>query len=114
MKQRYQEERHRRQCQPTRKFGTGDYVVIRNVDTIKSYRGPYVVDKALRHDRYIIKDVEGCQLTHLPYDGVVEANKIRQWIPQCEAEEEVASLVIASEDEEEFHGFQSPLIEGDQ
>lgn len=39
-----------------------------------------MVHKRLGSDMYMIKDVENCQLTQLPYDGVVEANRIRLWV----------------------------------
>ena len=43
------------------------------------FRGPYVIHKVLPHARYVERDVEGCQLTQLPFDGVLEANKLRRW-----------------------------------
>lgn len=103
-----------------------EYVVIRNVDTvigtnkklIPRYRGPYVVHKSLGHDRYVVKDVNGCQLTQLPYDGVVEANKMRRWIPPCEVESNnclSSGSDTDDESEEDFLGFSpSQLIEDDQ
>lgn len=68
-------------------YNAGDFVVIRNVDTsvgsnkklIPKFRGPYVVHKVLPHDRYVIRDIENCQLTQLPYDGVIEAARLRLW-----------------------------------
>lgn len=47
---------------------------MRNVDTtvgtnkkfIAKYRGPYVIRKQLDFDRYVVTDVENCQLTQLP------------------------------------------------
>lgn len=69
-------------------FSENDYVMIRNVDTtigtnkkfLPKYRGPYVVHKVLPNDRYVIKDVENCQLTQLPYTGIIEANRMRLWV----------------------------------
>lgn len=57
---------------PAKKYKVGDYVVILNVDTkvgrnkkfIPKYRGPYVVCKELGHDRYVIRDIENCQLSY--------------------------------------------------
>lgn len=68
-------------------YSEGDFVVMRNVDTsigsnkkfIPKFRGPYVVHKVLPHDRYVLRDIENCQLTQLPYDGVVEAARLRLW-----------------------------------
>ena len=72
---------------PPHQFSIGDYVVMRNTDTstgsnkklIPKYRGPYVIHKVLPHDRYIIRDIENCQLTQLPYNGVIEASRLRLW-----------------------------------
>lgn len=69
------------------KYNCGDYVVIRNVDTtagtnkkfIPKYRGPYIVRKVLPHDRYIVSDLDGFQVTQMPYSGILEADKLRLW-----------------------------------
>lgn len=69
-------------------FAVGDFVVIKNVDTsvggnkklIQRFRGPYVIHKCLPNDRYVVRDIEGCQITQLPYDGVLEANKLKLWV----------------------------------
>lgn len=83
--QGYSTNRAQLRNKPAKTYEIGDFVVIMNVDTTvgknkklnPKYRGPYV---KLGHNRYVIRDVENCQLTQLPYDGVVEANRIRKWI----------------------------------
>lgn len=68
-------------------FTEGEYVVIRNVDTtigtnkkfIPKYRGPYRIHKVLPNDRYVIRDIENCQISQLPYDGIIEAARIKRW-----------------------------------
>lgn len=85
--QKYNAEYVLRHSKPAKTYEVGDYVVIRNVDTvigtnkkfIPKYRGPYIVHKKLGRDRYVIRDIENCQLTQMPYDGVLEANKMRKW-----------------------------------
>lgn len=50
-----------------RKYGIGDYVVLKNVVTtpgvnkklLPKYRGPFEVVEVLNNDRYVVKDVEG-------------------------------------------------------
>jgi len=37
---------------------------------LPKHMGPYVIDKVLRNDKYLIKDVEGFQLSRCPYQGV--------------------------------------------
>lgn len=83
---RYFESKNR----PPKVYSEGEFVVLRHFDTTvgtnkkfnEKYRGPYVIHKVLPHDRYVIRDIENCQITQLPYDGVVEACKIRKWKEQ--------------------------------
>lgn len=85
--QDYNLQQFERNHQPARTYETGDFVVIRNVDTtvgsnkklIPRYRGPYVVHKVLPNDRYVIRDISGCQLTQMPYNGILEARNMRRW-----------------------------------
>lgn len=81
-------ERHSQRVAPAKEFQTGDFVVIRNIDTtigtnkklIPKFKGPYVVHKILRNDRYIVKDIENCQLKQIPYEGVIESARMRHWV----------------------------------
>lgn len=65
---KYNEARHRAKCKPAKTYNVGEYVVIRNVDTvvgtnkklIPRYRGLYVVHRILGNDRYVVRDVENC------------------------------------------------------
>lgn len=81
-------DNHLRRVRPHSSFEVGDYVMIRNVDTtigtnkkfVPKYRSPYRIHRVLPNDRYVIRDIDGCQLTQLSYDGVIEASRIRKWI----------------------------------
>lgn len=85
--QRVNEEQFAKSHHPADVFHEGDIVMIRNVDNspntnkklIAKFKGPYVVHKCLPNDRYVIRDIEGCQQTQIPYDGVLEADKLRNW-----------------------------------
>lgn len=89
--QEYSAARHARRYRPARKYHVGDYVVIRNVDNtagtnkkfIPTFKGPYIIHKELGNDRYVIRDIENCQRTQLPYDGVLEASRLRLWV-ECD------------------------------
>ncbi|RLU21881.1 hypothetical protein DMN91_006258 [Ooceraea biroi] len=69
-------------------YSEGDYVMITNIDTtvgankklIPKYKGPYVVHKCLGSDRYVVRDIPGFQITQLPYDGVVSADRMKPWV----------------------------------
>lgn len=73
---------------PPTQYKEGDYVVIRNVDTtigknkklIPKYRGPYVVHRVLPNERYVIRDIENCPVTQMPYNGILEACRLKSWI----------------------------------
>ena len=47
---------------------------------IPKFRGPYVAKEVLDHDRYVITDVEGFQLTRTPYNGIVGPEQMKYWI----------------------------------
>lgn len=80
-------ETHKNQYKPHEKFSCNDFVVVRNVDTtigtnkkfIAKYKGPYVIKKVLPNDRYVVTDIENCPVTQMPYEGILEASRLRKW-----------------------------------
>jgi hypothetical protein len=82
--EKYFNKRHKH---PTN-YKEGDYVMLRNFDStsgvskkmIPVFKGPYIVKKVLRNDRYLIGDIEGFQNTQKKYQGVWEAKNMRQWL----------------------------------
>lgn len=91
--QKYFDEHHR----PPVEFKKGDLVVIKNVDTtigkniklIPKYKGPYVVRKCLGHDRYVVSDVENCQVTQMPYNNIIDSTRMKKWLEPDKKTEEV-------------------------
>lgn len=71
-----------------KKYAIGDYIMIKNVDTtpgvskkhIPKYKGPYEIKFVLPNDRYVIKDIDGFQVTQIPLDSVYECKNIKPWI----------------------------------
>lgn len=61
--------------------------MIRNVDStpginkkfIPKYKGPYVIKKKLDFDRYIVTDIEGFQLSQIPYTGTISLDQLRHF-----------------------------------
>lgn len=85
--QQHASDLHVQKHKPHITFELGDYVVIRNVDTtvgtnkkfIPKYKGPYYIHRVLPNDRYVVRDIENYQVTQLPYDGIIEASRMRRW-----------------------------------
>ena len=69
-------------------YQQGDLVMIRNFDStpgapkklLPQFKGPYVISKELRNNRYVIADIDGFQHTNKPYQGVWESCNMRPWI----------------------------------
>uniref|UniRef100_A0A6M2DT27 Peptidase A2 domain-containing protein n=1 Tax=Xenopsylla cheopis TaxID=163159 RepID=A0A6M2DT27_XENCH len=69
------------------KYGVGDRIRIENVDTtisvnkklVPKFKGPYRVEAVLEHDRYVVSDLEGFQLGHTPFTGVVDPSRMKHW-----------------------------------
>lgn len=68
-------------------YKVGDYVMLANTDCtpgvhkklIPKFRGPYEIVKVLPNDRYVLNDIIGFQQTQIPYDGVVEASRLKSY-----------------------------------
>lgn len=69
-------------------YSKGDYVMLKNIDTtagvnkklLAKYRGPYEVLEVLPHDRYVVKDIDGIQISRIPYKGVCSPANMKPYI----------------------------------
>ncbi|XP_037939272.1 uncharacterized protein LOC119672324 [Teleopsis dalmanni] len=85
--QKYNLNRSKQVQKSAIEFKEGDFVVIKNVDTtagtnkklLPKFKGPYVVQKKLQNDRYVVRDIENAQITQIPYEGIIEACNIKLW-----------------------------------
>lgn len=85
--QQQNETRVNKKRNPAPEYQSGDFVMIRNFDNtpgtskklIPKFKGPYVITKKLRNNRYIVSDIEGFQNTQKPYQGTWEACNMRSW-----------------------------------
>lgn len=68
-------------------YKVGDHVMVANVDVtvgvnkklIPKYKGPYIIEKVLPNDRYVVTDIIGFQNTQIPYDGVLDASRLKPY-----------------------------------
>lgn len=72
---------------PSQTYQIGDYVMISNVDVtpgynkklLPKYKGPYVIKTVLPNERYVVADIEGFQVTQIPYEGVLAPCRMKRW-----------------------------------
>ncbi|CAD7085358.1 unnamed protein product [Hermetia illucens] len=80
-------QRFDRQRKKPSQYQEGDLVVITNVAPSTEfsrkleprYRGPYVISKVLRFDRYIVEDIEGLQRRQRRFNSVFHAEHLKPW-----------------------------------
>lgn len=103
----YNDQYMNRKRKAAREYAEGDLVVVRNFESvggklIPQYRGPYRVAKKLRKDRYVVEDVEGCQISQRPYKGTWEAAKMKPWrLTNVEDRDEEKSESESDDDDEQ-------------
>jgi len=69
-------------------YTEGDFVLIRdsrskpgaNTKIKKRYKGPYLVKKSLRSNRYVITDIPGFNVVARPLNTVLSSDRIKPWI----------------------------------
>lgn len=70
------------------KYEVGDFVMIKNVDVtpgiqkklLPKFKGPYEVKKRLDNDRYLVGDIEGFQISQIPYESVCSPKNMKRWL----------------------------------
>lgn len=80
----YYNLRHRK---PT-SYREGEYVLIRdlqpkpgeNKKLKPSYKGPYVVTRKLKNNRYVVEDIPGFNITARPYNSILSSDKLKPWV----------------------------------
>ncbi|CAD7085776.1 unnamed protein product [Hermetia illucens] len=99
-------QRFDRQRKKPSQYQEGDLVVITNVAPSTGfsrkleprYRGPYVISKVLRFDRYVVEDIEGLQRLQRRFNSVFHAEHLKPW---CTAAPFLDNDTDGSENEED-------------
>lgn len=69
-------------------YKEGDYVMIRDT-TVKpgenrkfkaKYKGPYMVDKVLNKNRYVVKDIPDFPMSNRPYNSNLSTDRMKPWV----------------------------------
>jgi len=71
-------------------YAKGDYVMIRNTRSVPGestkikphYKGPYIIDKVLGNNRYVVCDIPGFNVTSRPLNTVLSFDRIKKWIKE--------------------------------
>ena len=80
-----------------KKYQVGDQVLVRTTATsnqgksrklVPKYSGPYVITKALDHDRYVIEDVQGSSRSQRKYKGIVSLDKLKAYNVEVSSQSE--------------------------
>lgn len=69
-------------------YNVGDYIMLRDTqgktgehNKFKvNYKGPYIIHKCLRNNRYVIRDIPGFNITAKALDTIVSSDKIKPWV----------------------------------
>lgn len=62
--------------------------MVKNIDNalginkkhIPKFKGPYEIKKVLPNNRYVIKGIEGFQITQLPFNSVFKSKYMKPWM----------------------------------
>ncbi|KAK2581366.1 hypothetical protein KPH14_012284 [Odynerus spinipes] len=85
--QEYNKDLYDKKHKKPRVYKIGDFVLLKNIVTtpainqklLLKYKEPYVVDKVLRRDKYLVKDIDGFQLSQKPFSGIFSPDRMKLW-----------------------------------
>lgn len=74
-------------------YTEGDFVLIRDLQTKPgqnkkfkaAYKGPYMIVKALKNNRYVVSDIPGFNLSPKPYNTILSPDKLKPWKKKIDA-----------------------------
>jgi len=84
----YNENYINRKRKAAHEFEDGDLVMVKNFDATGGKLAPaYRGTRRLKNKRYVVADIEGCQISQRPYQGTWEAAKMKPWRKESEQSE---------------------------
>lgn len=82
----YNKKKYDSECKINTKYQEGDLVYIphhvipgSSSKLQAQFKGPYIVRKTLPNNRYVVSDVDGIQLTRVPFTGVFDPVNMKLW-----------------------------------
>lgn len=89
-----QNENVNRQRSAPRTYEAGSLVLIKSEPAatgqprkhLPKYKGPYIVEKVLGKDRYVLTDPPGLQITGRPFTSIYAADRLKPWCSLTELE----------------------------
>lgn len=61
-------------------ISNADTTIRINKKLIPKFQSPYVIKVVLPNDRYAVTDIIGFQNSQIPYDGIIDATRLK---PYC-------------------------------
>lgn len=111
--QDYNKAQYDRHCTQNTKYNEGDLVMIRNVKAVgessklkPKYKGPYKVKKVLDRNRYVISDIDGYQVSQIPFEGIFDPLNMRLYQSVKTPESYDSNDFVPSDAESDFLGFE--------
>lgn len=103
--QEYNKELYDKRCKVRTHYHEGDLVSIRSVKQVAvrgklqpKFKGPYVVQKVLDRNRYVISDLDGYQVSNRRFEGIFDPMNMRLY--QKGPEEEIGDFSDLDSDTE--------------
>lgn len=112
--QDYNKRQFDKHCTQNTVYKEGDLVMIRNVKAVgesnklrPKYKGPYTVKKVLDRNRYVVSDIDGYQVSQIPFEGIFDPLNMRLYQSvRDEDGHDPTGDYATSDSEPEFLGFE--------